>query len=402
MRVALYYPWIYLYGGPERTISELLRRSRHTWTVLTNRYEPEATFPVLQSATIRQMNRVPVKRSYLAVSKAAARIAFQKLPLEGHDALVVFCEGLGDLAVIRNYPLPVACLCFTPLRAAFDPYYQERYIDRKGRAAWQRAILKSGATLFRAADRLLWKRYSRVFAISREVRNRISQAGLYPESQIELLYPGVDIEQLRPDGTYSRNFLIPGRIMWTKNLELAIDAFLLLLARRPDLGGFSLTLAGYLDHKSQPYLEMLRHRARNCRQIRFVIAPSDEELFSVCRAAYCILYPPFNEDWGLVPLEAMALEKPVIAVNRGGPSESVIDGKTGFLTEPTPDRFARAMEILADNPGMALRMGAQARLRAAEFGWDRFCSRLDDSVEAMVRAHEKSADAVVAPQRLGF
>jgi len=208
----------------------------------------------------------------------------------------------------------------------------------------------------------------------------------------------VDIEHLRPTKVYSTDFLIPGRIMWTKNLELAINAFRLLLARRPDLHHFTLTFAGYVDRKSQPYLEMLRHRARGYPQVRFVFAPSDDDLFALCRRAYCVLYPPFNEDWGLIPLEAMALEKPVIAVNRGGPSESVIDGQTGFLLDPTPENFAGAMELLADNPDTVRRMGARGRMRASEFGWDRFCEQLDGSVEEMVLSQAHSADGVAVTQ----
>jgi hypothetical protein len=49
MRVAAYYPWIYLRGGAERTILETLRRSRHDWTLFTNRYDREATFPIPDS-----------------------------------------------------------------------------------------------------------------------------------------------------------------------------------------------------------------------------------------------------------------------------------------------------------------------------------------------------------------
>src|SRR5262249_14439675 len=121
----LYYPWVYLFGGPERTISEIIARSRHSWTIYTNRYEPDATFPSLRNAAIVEFSPVPVKRTFLRVAQAAWRVAWQKLPVQQHDAFVVFCEGLGDLTLFRNTSVPTACLCFTPLRAAFDPYYQE-------------------------------------------------------------------------------------------------------------------------------------------------------------------------------------------------------------------------------------------------------------------------------------
>ncbi|MEO8370354.1 MAG: glycosyltransferase [Candidatus Solibacter sp.] len=390
LKVALYYPWVYLHGGPERVISELLARSRHQWTVFTNRYEPESTFPALKRADIVQLSEVSVKRTLLQTLRSAFRLACQKLPLTDHQVLVVFCEGLGDLVTART-SVPSVCLCLTPLRVAFDPFYQERYLQMAGGQLWRRPLVKVASLLFRMIDRRLWRSYKRVFAISKEVRKRILNARLYPRDQVQILYPGVDISRLTPTGVYSRDFIIPGRIMWTKNLELAIAAFRLLLGRRPDLGHFTLTMAGQVDAKSKPYFQKLRQLAQGVEQIRFRVGPTDEELFELSSASYAVVYPPFNEDWGLAPIEGMALEKPVIAVNRGGPSESVLDGETGLLVEPTPEAFAAAMEKLADDFNLVRTMGKKARLRAAEFNWAEFCEKLDACVEELTAVSEPPA-----------
>ncbi len=391
MKVAIYYPWVYLFGGPERTLSEILARSRHTWTVYTNRYEPESTFPALKTAGIVQFATVPTKRSFFRVAQAAGRIAIQKLPLEQHDAYLIFCEGLGDLTLFRNHSVPVACLCFTPLRAAFDPYYQQHYLSISSHRFLREPILRAGAAAFRVLDRYLWKRYRRVFAISKEVEQRIVRGRLFSPEKIDVIYPGVDVTRLVPSEVYDKNFLIPGRIMWTKNLELAIDAFLLLRNRRKDLGDFTLTIAGFVDAKSKPYLAKLRERTAGCERIRFIVAPSDEELFALCSRAYTVLYPPLNEDWGLAPIEAMALAKPVISVNRGGPKETVIHGETGFLVEPQPAAFADSMELLADQPNLVREMGKRARRRALEFDWSIFIEKLDDYV-AQLASPVRDAD----------
>jgi glycosyltransferase involved in cell wall biosynthesis len=142
-----------------------------------------------------------------------------------------------------------------------------------------------------------------------------------------------------------------------------------------------LTIAGHVDEKSKPYFSRLQALASSCENIRFFTALSDEQLFGMCRSAYAIVYPPFNEDWGLIPLEAMAFEKPVIAINRGGPCESIADGQTGFLTDPEPPAFASAMETLADHPELVRRMGARARLHVRKFEWTSFCDKLDRSLE---------------------
>jgi glycosyltransferase involved in cell wall biosynthesis len=147
-------------------------------------------------------------------------------------------------------------------------------------------------------------------------------------------------------------------------------------------------MAGYVDKKSQPYLAALRRRAADLPQVRFIEAPDDADLLRLCQSAYAVLYPPFNEDWGLVPLEAMAVGKPVIAVNRGGPLETVVHQQTGFLTEPRAEAFASVMEQLADSPSLVRIMGKMARARALEFTWDRFAAGLDDSIVRVVESRE--------------
>jgi glycosyltransferase involved in cell wall biosynthesis len=383
LRIALYYPWIYLPGGPERTFVELLARSRHQWTLVTNHYDREATFPELKSRRVVELSRVSVKRSLGPVARAAARIATQRLPLEEHDALVIGCDGLGDLALLRNSRLPTACLCFTPLRAAFDAHYQEGYLGRNSLPALRRPLLKTLAAAYRLVDRMAWKRYDRVIAISEEVRKRIVAGGLKRRNEVDILYPGVDMARLAPSGERRREFLIAGRIMWTKNIELGIEAFRTLIARRPDLADFTLTIAGHVDRKSEPYIARLRALAADCPQIRFVTPVTDEQLFELGRRCYALLYTPFNEDWGLVPIETMALEKPVVAVDRGGPRETIVDGKTGYLVAPTPEAFADAMQKLADDERLAGEMGKAARVRAESFDWRYFAEGMDRIVDEL-------------------
>jgi lipopolysaccharide/colanic/teichoic acid biosynthesis glycosyltransferase len=120
--------------------------------------------------------------------------------------------------------------------------------------------------------------------------------------------------------------------------------------------------------------------------IRFQRGLSDEALFSMLRQAYAVLFTAFNEDWGLVPLEAMALGRPVIAVNRGGPRETILDGQTGFLAEPEPEAFSKAMERLADSPDLTEHLGRQARDRAAEFDWSEYVREIDNRMEEMAAA----------------
>jgi glycosyltransferase involved in cell wall biosynthesis len=379
VRIALYYPWLYLTSGAERTILEIARRSRHRVTVFTNEYQPEATFPELRGVEVRVLERVPVKRDLRSVARAAATILGQRLDLDGFDALLVVCEGLGDFTVLRRPPVPAFCLCLTPLRIAFDPFYRANYLAEQPVA--KRLMVRVGSAVFRVADRRMWRSYRRIFPISEEVRRRILAGRLAPEAKLEVLQPGIDLSAFVPSTAEDRTFFLPGRIMWTKNLELAIDGFKRFRARQPGPNGWRLRIAGIVDRKSQPYLEKLQRMAGGDPAIEFMIRPTDEEMLASYRSCFATLFTAFNEDWGLVVIEAMASAKPVIAVNRGGPREIVRHGHDGLLVEPDPEHFADAMHRLASEPGLYETIAGNGPPSAARFDCQAFVDRLDTAIE---------------------
>jgi glycosyltransferase involved in cell wall biosynthesis len=394
MKIALYYPWIYLTSGAERVLLELTGRSVHHWTLFTNRFEPENTFPEFRNRRVVELGRVSVRRSVASVLGAAVNIFWQRLPLEGYDALVVVCEGLGDLTVLRNRSIPAINVCLTPLRIAFDDYYRKSWSQAHGLLA--RAIVAAGTRIFRAVDRLAWRRYAKVFCISRECLARVERGKLGRPSLRELLYPGIGIEPQSDVSRWDPFFLVPGRIMWTKNIELAIEAFRIFRRRSPANERFRLVIAGIVDRKSQIYLDRLKALAAGIDGVEFRIHPSDAELAELYSSCYGMLFTAFNEDWGIVPIEAMAFGKPVLSVNRGGPRESVQHGIQGFLEEPEPARFAERMNQLVSDPELAKRMGAAGPDRARLYSWDEFAARIDQAIEHAVASRGVPSPAMSA------
>lgn len=379
MRVALYYPWIYLTSGGERVILELVRRSRHEWKLFTSHYEPGNTFPGLKSMDVTELKTVSVKRDLLTTGRSVATILSQKLPADDCDALFVLSEGLGDFILFRNHLKPSLCYCLTPLRAAFDPVYRAQAYEKRGFLG--RLALTAGLAAFAAVDKLAWKRYTRVIYLSRETLNRTEQAGLLGDRSPEILYPAVGVSSDRPSECFDPFFLISGRIMWTKNVQLGIRAFQQFCANHPAAREVRLVIAGMVDAKSGPYLEELRGLAGSDPRIEFRLAPSDEELRRLYAQCYSLLFTPLNEDLGIVPLEAMAFGKPVIAVNRGGPTETIQHEVQGFLEEPTPEAFANRMADLYFRPSLARAMGRVAFQQSQRFSWDHFVGRIDDILE---------------------
>ena len=78
-------------------------------------------------------------------------------------------------------------------------------------------------------------------------------------------------------------------------------------------------------------------------QVYMLRSFSDEQRALLLAACTAVIYTPQHEHFGIVPLEAMAAGRPVVACDSGGPRETVVHGRTGLLCEPTPVAFAEAL-----------------------------------------------------------
>jgi glycosyltransferase involved in cell wall biosynthesis len=140
-------------------------------------------------------------------------------------------------------------------------------------------------------------------------------------------------------------------------------------------------VAGDVDRHDGAYLRGLRELATDEPSIEFRLDPGAAEIERLYERCSALVFPSLSEPWGMVPVEAMAFGKPVLAVNRAGPTETVEDGVTGFLLEPHPEAFAAKMAWLAGHPEAARLMGAAGIVRAQRYSWADYVTRLDDYVE---------------------
>lgn len=193
-----------------------------------------------------------------------------------------------------------------------------------------------------------------------------------------VLYPAVNVDQFEKPNSTKLNFLSINRFERKKNIELAISAFAMLHAHEVhdhqgvNMNDVSLTVAGGFDNRLREnveYLEELKKLAEKegvSQRVRFITSCSTAERNSLLGQCLCVLYTPKDEHFGIVPLEAMAAYKPVIACNSGGPVETVKHGVTGFLCDPSPREFAAAMSNFIQDPDMSEKMGLDARQHVAE------------------------------------
>jgi glycosyltransferase involved in cell wall biosynthesis len=106
------------------------------------------------------------------------------------------------------------------------------------------------------------------------------------------------------------------------------------------------------------------------------------DLYSRCLA---VVHTAFEEDFGLVPLEAMASGKPVIACeDSGGVKETIINDKTGFLTEADPEKIANAVNKLK-NKHTLKSMSDECIERSMFFSSNRFFQEINEVYEEVLR-----------------
>ena len=166
-------------------------------------------------------------------------------------------------------------------------------------------------------------------------------------------YLGVDTEVFRKTPTTEKNHVLSvGSCIPGKGFDFIVASLGLLDSKiRPALRIVS--NAVYSPWKK--YLEKTALQNHVDLQIRTLA--TDEELVNCYNDAKLVLYSPYLEPFGLVPLEAMACGTPVIAVKEGGVRESVVHKQTGLLTERDEAMFADAVATLLADKGERDRMG---------------------------------------------
>jgi glycosyltransferase involved in cell wall biosynthesis len=196
---------------------------------------------------------------------------------------------------------------------------------------------------------------------SESVRGEFVAAGLDGFDGTTLT-PGVDERFLsaRPEAeapAWKWRLLYVGRVVEQKGVATAVEALALLP------GQATLRIVGEGDEAYRAELQRLAARVGVADRVSFEPFRAPSELPDLYRAADAVVFPvQWNEPWGLVPLEAMAVGRPVVATGRGGSGDYLVDGENSLLFEARePGALAAALSALAADPRL------RARLREAGF-----------------------------------
>jgi glycosyltransferase involved in cell wall biosynthesis len=373
MKIALVHDWLTGMRGGEKVLDALCERypDAEVFTLLHVRGSVSAT---IERAPIHHslLQYLPGVRRYYRECLPLFPLLIEQFDLEGFDLVISSSHCVAKSVIVAPEAVHV-CYCHTPMRYAwdqFDAYFGPARLGRVG-SGLARPVLAALARW----DRATAGRVHRYVTNSQHVARRI---GRYYNREASVVYPPVDTDFFRPDASVpidKNGCLIVSALVPYKRVEIAIDACR--LARIP------LAIVG--DGPDRPRLERLA--AQSSADVTFLGRLSDDEVRDQYNRAALVLMPG-EEDFGIVPVEAQACGRPVIALGRGGALETIIPGETGILVdEPTPVAFATAIRDALDHPFDA----STIRRRAERFGRSRFGEEMTAIVDEAVRERGRRA-----------
>ena len=219
-----------------------------------------------------------------------------------------------------------------------------------------------------AADRRLLgpARMARLFAQSRTIASRLREhLGL----AADVLYPPPPPRRYRTDRFGDYVFAV-SRLTPLKRIDLLVRAL-----SEPAAAGVRCTIAG--DGEEAGRIRQLVRDHGLASRVTLLGAVDSATLVSRLAACRAVVFPAFDEDYGLVTVEAFASGKAVVTCrDSGGPAELVRDGETGLLCDPSPASLAEALARLASDRGLAEKLGAGAAAASRDISWPRTIERL--------------------------
>jgi glycosyltransferase involved in cell wall biosynthesis len=258
------------------------------------------------------LQKLPGSRKWHRYMLPLYPLAVEQFDLRRYD-LVISSESGPAKGVLTGPETLHLCYCHTPMRYIWD-FYQE-YENGSGLGPLRKLVFGLTAHYARLWDHASASRVDYFAANSHRVASRIKK---YYRREAEVIHPPVDVARAQLAGNIEDYYLIVGQLVNYKRVDLAIEACNQL--------GRTLRIVGVGE-------EYQRLRRTAGKTVNFLGALSDEEVqnqYAHCRA---LLFPG-EEDFGIVPVEAQASGRPVIAFGKGGARETVIGADRDELAIP--------------------------------------------------------------------
>lgn len=353
-RVVLCHDWLTGMRGGERVL-ELLCRAFPEAPIYTLFHNPGAVSETINSHRVvtSWLNSLPGITGFYRGLLPLFPSAIESMRPPEADLLIstshCVAKGLKPRPGTRHL-----CYCFTPMRYAWT--FRDEYF---GRGSLKSAAASLVLPWLRRWDKNASARVDRFVTLSRHVQKRVAD---FYGRESDVVYPFVDIDRWTPGGSTGKFDLIVSALVPYKRIDLAVKAYSTL--------GYPLKIVGIGS-------DMSKLRAMSGSNIEWLGWRSDDETVRLYQSCRMLVFPG-EEDFGIVPLEAQACGRPVVAFGKGGALETVVDNETGvFFREQTQEALLEAVDRCA---GCAWDF-SRIRQHAAKFSVQSFVDGLAASIE---------------------
>lgn len=348
MKIALVHDWLVNLSGAERTLFELhnIFPDAPVYTLFygkkfVSKYLPKAE---IRPSFLQKIFGITNSYKYFFFMMPTAIESFD---LSDFD-LVISSSAIFSKGLVLKPKTKHICYCYSPTRQIWD-----LHLTNDQQLTTYNFFVKIAQHLLRIWDRQASDRVDQFVAISRHVADRIKK---YYRRDAKVIYPPVSNFQSNLDKSIFKNYevktfnensklkvknlngyyLIVSRLYKHKNIDVAIETFAKL--------NLPLVIIG-----DGPEFKKLKAKSYKLKAVHLLGFVPDEELpyyYQNCRA----FIMPQEEDFGITPIEAMLLGKPILALRKGGACETIIEGKTGeFFDDPIPEALADGIRRLNQN-----------------------------------------------------
>lgn len=369
MKVAIVHYWLVTMRGGEKVVEAICELFPQA-DIFTHVYNAEA-----MSSTIRRHkvtttfiqklpNATKKYQSYLPLMP----LALEQLDLRDYDLVISSESGPAKGVLTRPDALHI-CYCHTPMRYVWDMYFDYRATA----GTLKRWLMLPLIHYLKMWDYVSAGRVDHFIANSHFVAGRIAK---HYRRSADVIHPPVATADFSPSSGHEDFYLVLGQLVGYKRVDIAVAAFNS-LGRRLVIIGEGEALAD-LERLAGANVEVLGHQP-------FSVI---KDHLAKCRA----LIFPGVEDFGIVPVEAMACGKPVIAYKVGGALETVVDGVTGlFFDQQTSDSLIDAVQRFeaVESSFNSLRIAEHARTFDKEIFKKKISEFIKDKIKGQVDNEKK-------------
>jgi len=370
MKLLIIQPYLTTRGGAERVILQIAKH--YDSKIYTLSYDKKTTFRDFEELEIKTLNKGYIPTSGLFQNIGLVSKLYNTKINEDYDVLNAH---LAPSELIRNKNQRVLWYCHdTPLRFVYDQY---------GKSYTAKLLHATLYNTYRRLDKSVVKNIERIITNSAYVKENVEK---YFNKEAKVIHPGIDYKEFSNE-RYGKYFLCISRIASNKNQKFAIDSYTQFI-KRTQKKEYKLIIAGSISRNSEDlrYLTYLKERSKDLN-IQFKINLGEKEIKNLYSNAFAVLFTSSYESFGLVPLEAMASSKPVIALDSGGIRETIINNKTGFIVK-SEEEMSKYMKYLIENQNELETMGKEGRkLVEREYSWNNFFKKFDKYIQEVYKSY---------------